>query len=52
MIHLDDSPVAPENRKSQAQLLYLKRSTYVQHFSSFWCVPSVKAKLKMLYMYS
>lgn len=28
MIHLDDSPVAPENRKSQAQLLYLKRSTF------------------------
>ena len=27
MIHLDDSPVAPKNRKSQAQLLYLKRST-------------------------
>lgn len=27
MIHLDDSPVAPENSKSQAQLLYLKRST-------------------------
>ena len=54
--YLHDSPrwfpnSAWKQKKSGSAVVF-KAFNSLQHFSSFWCVPSVKAKLKMLYMYS
>ena len=54
--YLHDSPrwfpsSAWKQKKSGSAVVF-KAFNPLQHFSSFWCVPSVKAKLKMLYMYS